>query len=106
MNPQIDAPHFIPGERRLDVSDPDGISIGQILSSLWRRRWVVLSITCGLAAAAFAVLTSLTPTYTSTAMIVLSAQQDSFVDMQQPYARQTSSDAVVRSETDALRSRT
>ncbi len=100
-----DTPLIAPERRRHDL-DPDGISIGQIFSTLWRRRWVLLSMTFAITALGFAVLSSLTPTYTSTAMLVLSAQQDAIVDMREPYMHQAASDAVVRSETDALRSRT
>src|SRR5262245_1121002 len=104
MTQRSDAPQLISFERRPNELDPDGISIGQIFSSLWRRRWVLLSTTLCLTAAGFVVLKSLTPTYTSTAMIVLSGQEDSVVDLQQGYARPATIDAVVRSETDALRS--
>ena len=105
MISRFDTPQRVLLERRID-SDPDGISIGQIFSALWRRRFVLFSTTFAITGLGFGVLTSLTPTYTSTAMIVLSAQQDAIVDMREPYMHQAASDAVVRSETDALRSRT
>jgi len=52
------------------------------------------------------ILKLLTPTYTSTAIIVLSARQDGIVNMQQSYMNTNPADPVVRSEVDALQSRT
>ena len=87
-------------------ADADGISVGQMLATLWRRGWVFLATILCVTGIGYEVLRSLTPTYTSTAIIVLAAQQDSVVDLQQPYLHVAASDAVVRSEADALQSRT
>src|SRR5215510_87262 len=100
MASRIDTPQLISLERRQIDVDPDGISISRIFSALWRRKLVLFSTTIAITALGFAVIKSLTPTYTSTAMIVLSAQQDAIVDMREPYMHQAASDAVVRSETD------
>ena len=106
MTHQIDALHVMPFDTGPPEPDRDGVTVGQILSALGRR-WLVLASTMLLIATlGFMVVKSLTPTYTSTAIIVLSARQDSVVDMQEPYMHAAGSDALVRSETDALRSRT
>jgi capsular exopolysaccharide synthesis family protein len=85
--------------------DADGISIGQILSTLWRRRLVFALTAVGIIAVGFVIVKLLTPSFTSTAVIVLSAARDPVVDMEQSYMHTPSNDAVVRSEADALLSR-
>src|SRR5580704_10809713 len=104
MSPQYDTARFTVQNNR--PIEADGISFGQLFNTLWRRRWVFVSTFLGLTLTGFIILKILTPTYTSTAIIVLSAQEDSVVDLQQPYMHAAASDAVVRSEADALHSRT
>jgi len=83
----------------------DAVSAGQIAGAV-ARHWIALVITVvAIVASGFAIVRSLTPTYTSTAILVLSAKEDSVVDMQQPYMHAAASDALIRSETDALLSR-
>ncbi len=105
MTLQIEAPKILSFESAVSSPGKDSITIGQILSALWRRRTVFLSVFFTILVAGFAILKSLTPTYTSTAIIVLAARQDGVVDMQQPYMNASPSDPVVRSEVDALKSR-
>ncbi len=67
---------------------------------------MALATVIAIAGLGFVIVKCLTPTYTSEAIIVLSARQDSVVDMQQSYLNTTPSDPVVRAEVDALQSRT
>src|SRR5215467_7805010 len=88
-----------------ESANGDAISAAQIFSAL-HRHWIALSVTVlAIVVSGFAILKLLTPTYTSTAILVLSARQDSVVDMQEAYMHAASSDALIRSETDALLSR-
>ena len=106
MTHPVDALHLLPLEGRPANFENDGVTIGQILSVLGRR-WMLLAATIlGITMLGMIVVKSLTPTYTSTAIIVLSTRQDSIVDMQEPYMHAAASDAMTRSESDALRSRT
>ncbi|HXJ03143.1 MAG TPA: polysaccharide biosynthesis tyrosine autokinase [Micropepsaceae bacterium] len=106
MTHPIDALHVLPLEGRPANVESDGVSIGQILSVL-TRRWLALTSTIlGIAMVGLLIVKMLTPSYTSTAIIVLSARQDSVVDMQQAYMNSATSDAMTRSESDALQSRT
>ncbi|HWU54915.1 MAG TPA: GumC family protein, partial [Rhizomicrobium sp.] len=82
------------------------VHLGQILSALWRRRSVFLSIALLIIVLGFVVLKLLTPLYDSTVVLVLSSRQDGVVDMQQSYMNTPPSDPVVRAEVDALKSRT
>jgi len=100
---------FLHGARFDMVQPPpenDGVTIGQIFSALGRRWMLFLLTTVVITALGYGIVKLLTPTYTSTAIIVISARQDSVVDMQQPYMQATPSDALIRSEADALHSRT
>src|SRR5690349_3226153 len=82
-----------------------GVNVGQIVSALWRRRTLFLSVAFSIVALGFVVLKLLTPLYASTVVLVLSARQDGVVDMQQSYMNTPPSDPVVRAEVDALKSR-
>jgi capsular exopolysaccharide synthesis family protein len=105
MTVQIEAPFGLPLESRPPRAESDGITVGQILSTLRRRHVVLVATVVAITSAGFIALKTLTPTFTSIAVIVLSARQDNVVDMQKAYL-QTQSDAVTRSEADALQSRT
>src|ERR1700704_6099317 len=106
MTQQIDPLHLVPLENRPPAADNDGVTVGQIFSALSRRWPVLVSTILIITILGYAVVKSLTPTYTSTSIIVLSARQDSVVDLQEPYMHAAASDALIRSESDALRSRT
>jgi uncharacterized protein involved in exopolysaccharide biosynthesis len=106
MTHQIDPLHLVPLENRFSSPDGDGVTVGQIFSALTRRWPVLVSTILIITVLGYAVVKSLTPTYTSTSIIVLSARQDSVVDLQEPYMHAAASDALIRSESDALRSRT
>jgi len=101
----INAQSLLPSDSE-GLSDANRITGAQILRTLWRRRNVVLATVFVITALGFLTIKLLTPTYTSEAIIVLSARQDSVVDMQQSYLNTAPSDPVVRSEVDALQSRT
>ena len=106
MTLPIEAPQLIPVEPAALSRDRAGVNAAQVVSALWRRRAIFLSVFFSIVVAGFLLLKSLTPTFNSTAVVVLSARQDGVVDMQQPYMNAPPSDPVVRSEVDALRSRT
>lgn len=84
----------------------DGISLGQILATLWRRRWVFGSVVAGLAVLGFIVVKLLTPTFTATSILILSQRPDNVVSMTPGYLETPPADSVVRSQADALQSRT
>ena len=77
----------------------------RIIATLWRRRLILFLTTFGITALGFLVVKLLPPSFTSTAIIVLSSSHDPVVDLEQATAHTTTSDAVVRSEADALTSR-
>jgi capsular exopolysaccharide synthesis family protein len=104
MTVQVEGPFAASLESRPPRAESDGITVGQILSTLRRRYVVLLATIVAITSAGFVVLKTQTPTFTSTAVIVLSARQDNVVDMQKAYL-QSQSDAVTRSEADALQSR-
>ena len=106
MTQQIDPLHLVPLENRPPTADNDGVTVGQIFSALNRRWPVLVSVILIITIIGFAVVKSLTPTYTSTSIIVLSARQDSVVDLQEAYMHAAAADALIRSESDALHSRT
>ena len=106
MTLQIDAPSLLPLESRPIAPDSDGITLGQIFGTLWRRRAILLATIFSITAIGFVILKLLTPTFTSTAIIILSTRQDAIVDMEQSYLQTQTADAVVRSEADTLQSRT
>ncbi|HKQ43985.1 MAG TPA: polysaccharide biosynthesis tyrosine autokinase [Rhizomicrobium sp.] len=106
MTLQIESLNPMPPDNFPADGRDDNLSVSQILSALWRRRVVFLSVIFAIAALGFVILKLLTPTYTSTAVLVLSARQDGVVDMRQPYMNMNPSDPVIRSEVDALQSRT
>ncbi|HKY19213.1 MAG TPA: Wzz/FepE/Etk N-terminal domain-containing protein [Rhizomicrobium sp.] len=106
MTLPIEAPKLIPLETPAPPRGEDSVRVSHILSVLWRRRAVFLSVFFLIAALGFVILKSLTPAYHATVVLVLSARQDGVVDMQQPYMNTQPSDPVVRSEIEALRSRT
>jgi capsular exopolysaccharide synthesis family protein len=86
-------------------SDGDAITVGQMFSTFWRRRIVLLSVTFAITVLGFVVLKLLTQTYTSTAIVVLSTRQDGVVNMEESFMNAQPSDPVIRSEVDALQSR-
>jgi capsular exopolysaccharide synthesis family protein len=106
MTLPIEASQVMPLHTVQARPDGDGVNVGQILSALWRHRLVFFSVTFSIMAAGFIVLKLLTPTYDSTVILVLAARQDAVVNMDQSYMNTTPPDAVVRSEVDALSSRT
>lgn len=86
-------------------TEADGVSIGQIFSIL-RRRWLLLCV-CVLAIsiAGFLIVKLLTPTYGSQAILILAARPDAVVDLKPSADQDLQTDSVIRSEVDALQSR-
>jgi polysaccharide biosynthesis transport protein len=106
MTLPIEAARVMSFEPSPTARDSDSVNVAQIFSVLWRRRTVFLSVAFSIMALGFVILKLLTPVYNSTVVLVLSARQDGVVDMQQSYMNTPPSDPVVRSEVDALKSRT
>lgn len=112
MTLQADVPSFVaapfaPPQGQSQIADSDGISIGQIVSTLWRRRWVLLSTIALITLLGFIVIkVFLTPSFTSTTVLVLAARHDDVVDLEQSYMKTAAPNSVTRSEADVLQSRT
>jgi capsular exopolysaccharide synthesis family protein len=106
MTLPIEATRVMPLETAMTGGDSGNVHLGQIISALWRRRSVFLSVAFLIIVLGFVILKLLTPLYDSTVVLVLSARQDGVVDMQQAYMNTPPSDPVVRAEVDALKSRT
>jgi len=106
MTLPIEATRILPLEPPMTTRESGNVQLGQVMSALWRRRSVFLSVAFLIIVLGFVVLKLLTPLYDSTVVLVLSARQDGVVDMQQSYMNTPPSDPVVRAEVDALKSRT
>ena len=106
MTLPIEAAQVMSFESAATSRDSDGVNVAQILSALWRHRALFLSVTFSIVAFGFVIVKLLTPTYDSMVVLVLSARQDSVVNMQQSFMNMPPSDAVVRSQVDALQGRT
>jgi uncharacterized protein involved in exopolysaccharide biosynthesis len=105
MTYQIEAQKLMPLDG-VAKSAGDTVTAGQILSILWRRHLVLFSTIFAITALGFVVLKLLTPTYTPTAILILSTRQDGVVNMEQSFMNTPPTDPVIRSEVDALQSRT
>lgn len=62
--------------------DPDIISIGALLATVWRRKWVVVVIMLMCLGTAFVALKKMTPKYTSTTQIMLNTRDKTVIDFQ------------------------
>jgi capsular exopolysaccharide synthesis family protein len=103
MSHQIDPTHLMSLDSRPGRSD--GITIGQVFSTLRRRLLVLMSIVLGITLIGYFIVKSLTPTFTATAMILLYSKQDNVVDLQKAFVRSAGGQSVILSELDALRAR-
>ncbi|HUN50363.1 MAG TPA: polysaccharide biosynthesis tyrosine autokinase [Candidatus Sulfotelmatobacter sp.] len=107
MTLQLSAPPLMPlGRQPADETEADGISLGQVFGVLWRRRVLLLSAIIGITLGGFLVVKSLTPAFTSTAIVVVSARPDNIVNLEDASLQTAESDGIIRSEVDALTSRT
>ncbi len=88
------------------AEEADGISIGEIIATLWRRRVVLMSVAVGLTLLGFVVVKLLTPSFSATAILILNQQPDSVLSLEPAYLHMGDSDAVTRSQSDAIQSRT
>jgi succinoglycan biosynthesis transport protein ExoP len=82
----------------------DGLDVRQILLTVWRHKWLVLSVTTAITVLSYLYIGSLTPRYTAEATLLLDTRSanvgiDPVVSDLRPDAN------VIRSEVDVLRSR-
>ena len=83
---------------------PD-FSLVNLFKSLWRRRWLIVTIVVVVMAIAIAVISSLTPRFTATATVVLNPREMRFVDVDSVLSGLPQNDEAVQTEVGIMMSR-
>lgn len=86
--------------------EEDVIDVGQLLSTLWRGKWVIGLITSlTILAGGYYAFVAATPLFRSTAVVMLEMKQERIVDLQSVVGGLTGDTSEVNSEVEVLRSR-
>jgi len=99
-------PHQLGGEPHapLDSAD-DVIDIRALITTLWRRKWVVVNITVFFSVLTILILVQLTPRYTAHSLMAIESRQSSYVDIEAVLSGMSTDVAAIKTEIDVLRSR-
>ncbi|MBB6253705.1 GumC family protein [Nitrospirillum iridis] len=81
------------------------VDIGQLLRTLWRRRWVILSITGLSLVAAYFILSQVTPIYTATTRVMIESRRSRVLDGRELISGMEPFNMAVMSEVEVIRSR-
>ncbi|WP_159107306.1 Wzz/FepE/Etk N-terminal domain-containing protein [Azospirillum sp. B4] len=81
------------------------VDIGQLLRTLWRRRWVILSITGLSLVAAFFILSQITPIYTATTKVMIESRRSRVLDGRELVSGMEPVNMTVMSQVEVIQSR-
>lgn len=99
-------PHPISGEiQQPGPDDGDVIDIRALLTTLWRRKWVIVNITAFFSVLAVLILVQLTPRYTASGLMAIESRQSSVVDLEAVLSGMSTDVAAIKTEIDVLKSR-
>ncbi|OIQ38371.1 MAG: chain-length determining protein [Roseobacter sp. MedPE-SWde] len=86
--------------------EEDVIDLGQLVSTLWRGKWVIgLVTTLAILAGGYYAYVAATPLYTSSSVVMLETDQKSVVDLESVVGGLTGDSTEVNSELEVLKSR-
>ncbi|WP_439817285.1 GumC family protein [Zavarzinia sp. CC-PAN008] len=80
-----------------------GIDLREIVATLWRERWILISIVGAVMTLAIIVLIQLTPLYTASAVVMVDARRNQIIDIQNVVSDVTADALAVESEIQVLR---
>jgi len=99
-------PPQISNELQMDDADQDDvIDIRALITTLWRRKWVIVNITVFFSVLAILVLVQLTPRYTANGLMAIESRQSSVVDLEAVLSGMSTDVAAIKTEIDVLKSR-
>ena len=85
--------------------DEDVIDIRALITTLWRRKWVVVNITVFFSVLTILILVQLTPRYTAHGLMAIESRQSSYVDIEAVLSGMSTDVAAIKTEIDVLKSR-
>jgi len=88
-----------------NVPDEDMIDIRALVTTLWRRKWVIVNITVFFAVLAILILVQLTPRFTANGLMAIESRQSSVVDLEAVMSGMGTDVAAIKTEIDVLQSR-
>jgi len=83
----------------------DVIDIRALLTTLWRRKWIIVNITMFFSVLAVLILVQLTPRYTANGLMAIESRQSSVVDLEAVLSGMSTDVAAIKTEIDVLKSR-
>ncbi|MBV1901391.1 MAG: hypothetical protein KUG56_06940, partial [Kordiimonadaceae bacterium] len=85
--------------------EEDVIDIRALLTTLWRRRWVILNTTIFLVAITLIIVVQLVPRYTAESLLAIESRKSSVVDLEAVMSGLGTDVAAIKTEIDVLQSR-
>lgn len=85
--------------------DDDVIDIRALLTTLWRRKWVIVNTTIFLVVISLIIVVQLTPRYTAESLLAIESRKNSVVDLEAVMSGLGTDVAAIKTEIDVLQSR-
>ncbi len=87
------------------LEDDDVIDIRALLTTLWRRKWVIVNTTIFLVVISLIIVVQLTPRYTAESLLAIESRKNSVVDLEAVMSGLGTDVAAIKTEIDVLQSR-
>lgn len=98
-------PHLSSEAQAPSDNQDDVIDIRALLTTLWRRKWVIVNITAFFSILAVLILVQLTPRYTAQGLLAIESRQSSVVNLEAVLSGMSTDVAAIKTEIDVLQSR-
>ena len=98
-------PQQLNSDMQAPMDDGDVIDIRALLTTLWRRKWVIVNVTVFFTVLALLILVQLTPRYTANALMAIESRKNSTVDLEAVLSGMSTDVAAIKTEIDVLKSR-
>jgi len=99
-------PHQLGNEPQPSAMEEDDvIDIRALISTLWRRKWVLVNVTVFFSVLAVLILVQVTPRYTASGLMAIESRQSSVVDLEAVLSGMSTDVAAIKTEIDVLQSR-
>ena len=89
----------------IDSSDKEGISMGEILHTLWLRKRLIISVTLLISTIAILIIFQLTPRYKAGTKLLIGASNSNIVDIQSILENKFAEDSAIFGEMEVIKSR-
>ena len=87
------------------AAEEDVIDIRALLTTLWRRKWVIINTTIFLIAITLIIVVQLVPRYTAESLLAIESRKSSVVDLEAVMSGLGTDVAAIKTEIDVLQSR-